>query len=111
MEKNKDKKEKKERKRRRRKGERRRRGRKIRIPLIYRRSVCRSSSARELKFIYSTRSNFEEVGTLPTLPYFHPKGCLAGIFIGLPYVNPTLCLQFGTSFWLGNRGNLSSCSS
>ena len=38
----------------------------------------RSSSGRELKSIYSTRATLQEVGILPPLVYFHPKGCLAG---------------------------------
>ena len=123
MEKNKEKKEKKERKRRRRNGERRRRGRKIQrlLPLVYRRFDGRSLSGKELKSVYSTRPTLQEVGILPTLVYFHPKGCLAvfsalrgcldGFFIGLPCVDPTLCFQFETGFQLGNIGNLGSCSS
>ena len=34
----------------------------------------RSSSGRELKSFYSTRSMLQEVGILHTLVYFHPKG-------------------------------------
>ena len=34
----------------------------------------RSYSGRELKFVYSTRATLQEVGILPTLVYFHPKG-------------------------------------
>ena len=29
----------------------------------------------------------------------------------LPCFDPTHCLEFGTGFWLGNEGNLDSCSS
>ena len=42
------------------------------------------------------------------------RGCLGWILgqLGmLPYFDPTHCPEFGTSFWLGNRGNLDSCSS
>ena len=90
------------------------------LPLIYRSSDGRSSSGRKLKFVYSTRAMLQEVWIFPTLAYFHPtggltvfsaRGCFAGFFIGLPCVDPTLCLQFGTSFRLGNIGNLDSCSS
>ena len=82
VEKNKEKKEKKERKRRRRKGERMRRGRKIRrlLPLIYRHFDSQNSSGRELKSVYSMRATFQEVGTLPTLAYFHLKGYFAVFF-------------------------------
>ena len=65
-------------------------------------------------------ATLQKVWIFPTLAYFHPKGgltvfstrgCFAGFFIGLPCVDPTLCLQFGTSSRLGNIGNLDSCSS
>ena len=42
------------------------------------------------------------------------RGCLGRILelLGkLPYFDPTLCLEFGTGFLLGNRGNLDLCSS
>ena len=65
---------------------------------------------------------------------FHPKSCLVVFFalrgclvvfsairdcLGwilellrmLPYFDPTHCLELGTGFWLGNGGNLDSCSS
>ena len=108
MEKNKENKEKKERKRRRRKGERRRRGRKIRrlLPLIYQCFDGRSSSGRELKPVYSTRATLQEVGTLPILDYFHPKGCLAvfstlkGCFARFFYARFVLTLHFAFSLGL-----------
>ena len=40
----------------------------------FRCSDGRSSSGRELKFIYSTRATLQEVGIQLTLVYFHPKG-------------------------------------
>ena len=38
---------------------------------------CRSLSDQELKSVYATRATLQEVVILPTLVYFHPKGCLA----------------------------------
>ena len=108
MEKNKENKEKKERKRRRRKGKRRRRGRKIRrlLPLIYRCFDSQSSLGQELKSVYSTRARLQEVGTLPILAYFHPKGCLAmfstlkGCFARFFYACIVLTLHSTFSFGL-----------
>ena len=40
----------------------------------FQRYDSRSYSSRELKFVYSTRATLQEVGILPTLVYFHPKG-------------------------------------
>ena len=55
--------------------------------------------------------------------YFHPKGCLT-LFSALrgrlaefsvcdkaALFDPTYCLDFGTGFMLGNKGNLDSCPS
>ena len=41
-------------------------------------------------------------------------GCLGwtlGLLGMLPCFDPTHCPEFGTGFWLGNRGNLDLCSS
>ena len=113
MEKNKDKKEKKERKRMRRKGEKKKE----------RKEDLKASSSnlptfRRLEFVgprvkvlllyegYAPRGMDSFYFGL-----FPPKGCLAvfsilrgflaGFFIGLPCVDPTLCVQFGTGFRLG----------
>ena len=40
----------------------------------FRHSDGRSLSSRELKFVYSMRATLQEVGILPILVYFHPKG-------------------------------------
>ena len=40
----------------------------------FRHSDGQSSSGRELKSVYSTRTTLQEVRILPTLVYFHPKG-------------------------------------
>ena len=67
----------------------------------------------------------QEVGILPTLVYFQPQGlfgcfffalraCLGwilGLLGMLPCFDYTHCLEFRTGFWLGNGGNLNSCSS
>ena len=36
----------------------------------------RNSSDEKVKSVYSNRSMLKEVGILPHLVYFHPKGCL-----------------------------------
>ena len=36
----------------------------------------RSSSCQELKSVYAMRATLQEVGSLPTLVYFHPQGYL-----------------------------------
>ena len=56
--------------------------------------------------------------------FFALKGCLVvffalrsylgwilGLLGMLPCFGPIHCLDFGTSFWLGNGGNLDLCSS
>ena len=93
-------------------------------PSDLRHSDCQSSSSQELKSVYLTRAMLQEVGILPTLVYFHPKGCLDVFFVypkglfgrnffmmRLPCFDPTLNLQFGTSFRWRNIWNLGLCSS
>ena len=46
--------------------------------------IGRNSSDQEVKSVYSTRVTLQEVGILPTLVYFHPKG----LFV--KYGNPAL---------------------
>ena len=49
-------------------------GRTVRSSSDLRRSDDWSAMGQELKFIYATRATLQEVGILPTLVYFHPKG-------------------------------------
>ena len=55
------------------------------IRAVLRRSDDRNSSDEEVKFVYVMRATFQEVGILPTLVYFYPKGLFlkygnAGLF-------------------------------
>ena len=104
----KEEKEKKERERKRKKRERegeerkRERGRKGSW-----RSDGRNSSDQEVKVVYSTRATLQEVGILPTLVYFHPKGLFVK-YGNVACFDPTHWLDVSTGFRLGNRGNLDS---
>ena len=62
--------------RKRRKGERKRERKEdpVASSSDFRRFNGRSSSGRELKFVYSTRATLQEVKIFHTLGYFHPKG-------------------------------------
>ena len=62
--------------RQRRKGERKRERKKdpTTSSFDFRHFDGRGSSGQKLKSVYSTRAILQEVGILPTLVYFHPKG-------------------------------------
>ena len=62
-------------------------------------------SDQKLNSVYSTRATFQEVGILPTLVYFHPKG----LFVkngSAACFDPTHFLDFSTGFRLVKRGSL-----
>ena len=110
-EKRKERKEREERKRERRRRERegeereRERGRKG-----SRRSDGQNSLDQDVKVVYSTRATLKEVGILPPLVYFHPKGLFVK-YGNATRFDPTHWPDVSTGFRLENKENLDSSPS
>ena len=66
-----------------------------------------NSLEQEVKAVYSMKAMLQEVGILPTLVYFHPKGPFVK-YGNATYFDPTHWPDVSTGFSLGNRGNLDS---
>ena len=83
--------ERKERKRGKEKRERRRKGKRC--------SDGRNSSDQEVKFVYSTRVAFQEVGILSTLVSFYPLSYCFGLLLGPRYAMFMTCFVVLIGIW------------